>query len=334
MSEFNLCVVAAAAAAVLATPVGAADIKTRTTASPLPPSAWNVAFGLALVSDYNFRGITQSNHKPSVWAYYEPRYNVTKVLQLYAGIAGESIVFPNRAAAEIDLYAGIRATFGPFVFDLGGLYYWYPGGQCFHNLANFGADCVANGSLPLNGNVVKANLNFIELFAKSMFSVHEQITFGAAVYYSPSVVNSGARGIYSSGNIKFTAPSNMLPEGLGAYWSAEVGYWLLGTTDAFYCTQNSAGTSCGGRFPNGTPYRSYTNWNVGFGITKSMFTVDFRYYDSDLNKGDCNAATSDHTATFTQDFTPTNPGGFGSNWCGNVFVVATKVDLTALANKN
>ena len=34
-----------------------------------------------------------------------------------------------------------------------------------------------------------------------------------------------------------------------------------------------------------------------------MFTLDFRYYDTDLNKGDCNAFTSDHTARFSGDFT-------------------------------
>ena len=37
------------------------------------------------MSDYVFRGVTQSNHKPSVTAYFEPRYNVTKDLQLYVG---------------------------------------------------------------------------------------------------------------------------------------------------------------------------------------------------------------------------------------------------------
>jgi len=334
MKVSNLCIMGAAATAVFATPVVAADFKMVTRALPLPPSASDVAFGLAVVSDYNFRGITQSNHGPSVWAYYESRYSLTKTLQLYAGIAGESIVFPNRAAAEIDLYGGIRPTFGPFALDFGALYYWYPRGKCFHNLEIFGADCVANGQLPINGNVVKADLSFIELFAKSTISIHEQLAFGGAVYYSPSVVNSGARGVYSSGNIKFTAPSNVLPEGFRAYWSAEAGYWLLGTTDAFYCTQTAAGTACGGSFPQGIPYRSYATWNIGFGITKSIFTIDFRYYDTDLNKGDCNAATSDFSATFTRDFTPTNPGGFGSNWCGNAFIVAAKVDLTAMANQN
>ena len=58
-----------------------------------------------IASDYIFRGVTQSNHKPSVAAYFEPRYNVNKDLQLYAGIGGASIGFPNRAAAEIDFYA-------------------------------------------------------------------------------------------------------------------------------------------------------------------------------------------------------------------------------------
>ena len=95
---------------------------------PPPPSPWDVAFGAGLTSDYIFRGITQSNHNPSVFAYFEPRYNVSPYLQLYVGVAGESISFPNRAAAEIDGYFGIRPTFGPLALDFGGWYYWYPGG--------------------------------------------------------------------------------------------------------------------------------------------------------------------------------------------------------------
>ena len=85
-------------------------------------------------------------------------------------------------------------------------------------------------------------------------------------------------------------------------------------------------------FPNGIPYKSYTTWNVGVGITKSVFTLDLRYYDTDLNKGDCNAFTSDNTARFTGDFTSINPGGFGSSWCGSSFVVSGRFDLTAMAS--
>src|SRR6202022_585722 len=74
---------------------------------PAPFDPWDIAFGSALMNDYVFRGVTQSNHKPSVAAYFEPRYNVNKDVHLYVGAAGESISFPNRAAAEIDIYGGI-----------------------------------------------------------------------------------------------------------------------------------------------------------------------------------------------------------------------------------
>jgi len=80
MKKFILSAVAAVA---LATPALAADKKvTALAAPPAPPSPWDVAFGGGITSDYIFRGITQSNHKPSVAAYFEPRYNVTKDLQL------------------------------------------------------------------------------------------------------------------------------------------------------------------------------------------------------------------------------------------------------------
>ena len=57
----------------------AADLKAAPPAPP--PSPWDFAFGSGIMSDYNFRGITQSAHKPSVAAYFEPRYNITKILQ-------------------------------------------------------------------------------------------------------------------------------------------------------------------------------------------------------------------------------------------------------------
>ena len=100
---------------------------------PPPPVAfdpWDIAFGAGITNDYIFRGITQSNHKPSVNAYFEPRYNVTKDFQLYVGLGGASISFPNRAAAEIDAYGGARLTVGQFAFDVGAWGYMYPGGTC------------------------------------------------------------------------------------------------------------------------------------------------------------------------------------------------------------
>src|SRR6516225_3571201 len=128
----------------------AADLdKKLLKAPPVVVSPWDIAFGSALMSDYNFRGITQSNHKPSVAGYFEPRYNINDSLQLYAGVAGESISFPNRAAAEIDFYAGIRPTFGKLALDFGVWEYYYPGGTCFHDTM---VDC--NPALQPSGNVI------------------------------------------------------------------------------------------------------------------------------------------------------------------------------------
>ena len=143
-------ILAATALAMISGSALAADMPVKAKAPPPAPvvSPWDFAFGSALMSDYIFRGITQSNHKPSVAAYFEPRYNVNDKLQLYIGTSGESISFPNRAAAEIDIYGGIRPTVGMFAFDFGVWGYLYPGGQCFgapgtvpaptNNCASFG----------------------------------------------------------------------------------------------------------------------------------------------------------------------------------------------------
>ena len=63
-----------------------------------------------------------------------------------------------------------------------------------------------------------------------------------------------------------------------------------------------------------------------------MFTLDFRYSDTDLSQGNCNAFTSDYTATFNGSFTPINPTGVGSKWCGAAGIVKLSADLTAMTN--
>ena len=128
MKKFMLAAVAALAVDRDAALAADMPAKAKPIVAP-PPPAWDLAFGSAIASDYVLRGITQSNHKPSVAAYFEPRYNINKDLQLYVGIGAASIRFPNRAAAEVDFYAGIRPTFGKLAFDFGVWYYWYPGGM-------------------------------------------------------------------------------------------------------------------------------------------------------------------------------------------------------------
>ncbi len=156
----------------------AADMAVKAPPPAPAPSPWDIAITGGLMSDYNFRGISQSNHQPSVQFGLEPRYNFTSALQGYAGVSGESIDFPNRAAAEIDFYGGIRPTFGKLVLDFGVWYYFYPDGQCFNTAAlcnSLGGGPSVAATLP-NGNVVKQDLSFYEGYGKATVTVNDNFS--------------------------------------------------------------------------------------------------------------------------------------------------------------
>jgi hypothetical protein len=87
-------------------------------------------------------------------------------------------------------------------------------------------------------------------------------------------------------------------------------------------------------FAAGIPEPSYNTWNVGVGFTYKVFTLDLRYSDTDLSKGNCNAFTSDNTATRSTPGSVSliNPLGFESGWCGATGIVKLSADLTAMTN--
>jgi hypothetical protein len=329
---------AATALAMTASSAFAADMAAKTYKAP-PPVAfdpWDIAFGAGIMSDYVFRGVTQSNHKPSVTAYFEPRYNVTKDLQLYVGSSYESISFANRAAAEVDIYGGIRPTFGAFAFDFGVWGYLYPGGTCYYGAAAdtagnpLSSECATNALL--NGNVMKKDVSFFEAYGKVNYTINDNWAVGLNEYYSPNFLNTGAWGNYSSITAKYTAPSTTFgSSGIGMYVSGEFGRQWLGTSDSFYGT-GIAAAGFAGPFPNGIKYADYNTWNIGIGFTYKVFTLDLRYSDSDLSKGDCNAFTSDFRAPLNGNFTNINPSGAGSNWCGSTFIAKLSADLTAMTS--
>ncbi len=307
-----------AAAVLTSAPALAADLKAVYKAAPPPPvsyNPWDVAIGAGVATDYNFRGISQSDRKPSVNAYFEPRYNVTKDFQLYAGVGGYSIDFPNRAAAEIDFYGGFRPTFGALALDFGVWYYYYPGGQCF-NAAGPSADCIFNGNLP-NGNVIKKDASFLEWYGKAAYTFNDNFNMGVGAFYANDWLNTGAEGTYGNVTAKFTGVA--LPNGWNWYVSGEYGHYWLGTTDSFY---------------GNTPLPDYSTWNVGIGFTYKAVTIDLRYYDTDLSKADCNVLTGAQTATFDpSNITAINPGGLGSNWCSEAFIAKLSFDTTLSALK-
>lgn len=328
-------------AAIIAMGLGsasAADLGKVYKKAPAPVevvSPWDIAFGAAIMSDYVFRGVTQSNHKPSVTAYFEPRYNINKDLQLYVGSSFESISFANRAAAEVDIYGGIRPTFGPVAFDFGVWGYLYPGGSCTGGLPGTATDATVvcpgetNPVFLLNGNVMKKDVSFYEVYGKVNYTFNDYFTAGGNVFYSPNFLNTGADGTYASVTAKVTAPGTLFgTSGIGAYVSGEFGRQWLGTSDAFYGTG-----IVGDPFQFGIKYADYNTWNIGVGFTYKVFTLDLRYSDTDMSKGDCNAFTSDFSASQPGNATPINPGGIGSKWCGATFIAKLSADVTLGALK-
>src|SRR5882762_4082257 len=85
--------VLAALAVSTAAPAFAADmpVKASKIVAPVAVSPFDIAFGVAFTSDYVLRGISQSNRKPAVQGYFEGRYTINDMVQLYAGIWGSSV---------------------------------------------------------------------------------------------------------------------------------------------------------------------------------------------------------------------------------------------------
>jgi uncharacterized protein (TIGR02001 family) len=313
MKKLVLSVVAAGVLG--ATSAMAADLKLKAPPAAAPVSPWDVAFGGALMSDYNFRGISQSDRGPSVTAYVETRYNVNANFQLYAGSQYWAVDLPTHPSCECDFYAGFRPTVGPLAFDFGFIYYWYARERQVFLTDQFPAPATfVRTDFPWT---VK-DTDYWEVYGKVTWDVvKDRFALGANYFYSPDWLGSGAFGFYASGTAKVTLPSFTMPlfggpKEIGWYLSGEVGHYSLGTTDPILGSVN---------LPD------YWTWNVGVAFTQGIFTLDLRYYDTNTSKEECFALTGDLRGL---------PGGTNpigqSKWCNSAFVVSSKFDLTAMTN--
>ncbi len=90
-----------------------------------PASEFTVTGGATIVSDYRFRGISQTNKRFAV----QGTVGLAHSSGFYVGTWGSSIDDYVAAAgdAEIDIYGGYKRTFGAATVDVGVLYYYYPG---------------------------------------------------------------------------------------------------------------------------------------------------------------------------------------------------------------
>jgi uncharacterized protein (TIGR02001 family) len=94
-------------------------------AQDAPASDFTVSGGATLVTDYRFRGISQTFKQFAV----QGTFTVSHSSGLYATVWGSSIDDYIAAGSdqEIDIIAGYKHSFGGATVDVGVLYYYYPG---------------------------------------------------------------------------------------------------------------------------------------------------------------------------------------------------------------
>lgn len=131
-------------------------------------SKFDVAFGVAVTSQYVSRGVPQSDGF-AVQGYVEPSYD-----WFYAGVwastVGPTIVTTAPATMEIDLYAGIRPTIGNLTVDFGYAHYFY------------------NNGVGSSG----------EIYLKPSYAFNDMFSAGLEVYFDP------AASVFSYGEVNAT----------------------------------------------------------------------------------------------------------------------------------
>ncbi|KJV42419.1 uncharacterized protein (TIGR02001 family) [Brevundimonas sp. UYEF29] len=176
-------IIRAAAVATLA--AGLIGLAAPASAQSTVDVAWNVG----VVSDYVFRGFSQTGEDPAI----QGGVDLTSG-SFYAGAWASNVDFGDDTDAEVDLYGGYRTEAGGFALDFGAIGYLYVGEP--------------------NG----ADYNYAEFKAAASRAVGPA-TFGAAVYYSPDFFGIDDEATYAEVNAAFSpAPKWTVSGALGKQW--------------------------------------------------------------------------------------------------------------------
>jgi uncharacterized protein (TIGR02001 family) len=90
-----------------------------------PQSPHTLTGNMAIVSDYRFRGISQTFGQPAI----QGGIDYSHASGFYVGNWNSSVSgmsYTDAAGIEMDLYGGFKKAFGDFTFDVGLLQYYYP----------------------------------------------------------------------------------------------------------------------------------------------------------------------------------------------------------------
>ncbi|MGB7178861.1 MAG: TorF family putative porin, partial [Xanthobacteraceae bacterium] len=157
-------------------------------------STFDISASASITSDYNYRGYTLSDHRPSASTNFEATYNI-----FFAGINAASVQMPMLSQLQMTDYAGIRPVFGKLTVETGVGYFSYPGSPI--------------------------DISYPEYYIAPSYALTSKLTVGANVYYAPDYSRSGAWENYNSIDAKYTFDS-------GLAISGELGRQSFSTTKA------------------------------------------------------------------------------------------------------
>jgi uncharacterized protein (TIGR02001 family) len=197
-----------------------------------PSSPFTITGGATLISDYRFRGISQTNRRFAV----QGTIGVSHESGLYASVWGSSIddYVANGSDQEIDLVAGYKKTISGTTIDGGMLYYYYPGS---HGANTDFFEPYLNVSHTLGPISGKLGLNYswkqhaLSCSLCSGTRADNLYTYGEASFAVPNT------GITLTGHLGETWGRSYLSDGLKNYtdWSLTAAYtWKALTFSAAY----------------------------------------------------------------------------------------------------
>lgn len=148
----------------------------------------DVTGNLTFTSDYVFRGFSQTDESAAI----QGGFDVTHPTGLHAGVWASNVDFNNAGdgSAEIDFYGGYANEVGALSYDVGGIYYYYPGAES--NLNYDFWEVYINGSYDFDVVAVNAGVNYSPEFYGDT---------GDAVYYYAGVDMPLPEGFMASAHI-------------------------------------------------------------------------------------------------------------------------------------
>lgn len=167
----------------------------------------SVAYNIGVVSDYVFRGFSQTDEDVAIQGGVD-----ATIGSFYVGGWASNVDFGDDTDAEIDAYGGFRTEAGGFALDLGVVGYFYAN-------APDGAD-----------------YDYVEFKGAASRAVGP-VTLGAAVYYSPDFFGLDETATYAEANAAITPADKWTVSGAyGKQWldvNDDYTTWNVGVAFAF-----------------------------------------------------------------------------------------------------